>query len=254
MHIYAYNNGEGSKNLSEALGCKRIKHEGSKFVGGPGKVVINWGASQLPNWRAGTRIINKPEAVKTCSNKLDFFNRCAVAGGGRYPEWTQNPGIAKGWLAEGKVVCARQKLNGHSAEGLVIMESELDFVEAPLYTVYVPKKMEFRVHVFKGNDASFIVDIQRKIKKPDAEVKDWKIRNLDNGFIYARNGVEEIVPEDVRVQARRAFDLSGLDFGAVDVIFNEGQGRAYVLEINTAPGISGTTVENYAEAFRKLVA
>jgi D-alanine-D-alanine ligase-like ATP-grasp enzyme len=127
-------------------------------------------------------------------------------------------------------------------------------VEAPLYTVYVPKKMEFRVHVFKGNDASFIVDIQRKIKKPDAEVKDWKIRNLDNGFIYARNGVEEIVPEDVRVQARCAFDLSGLDFGAVDVIFNEGQGRAYVLEINTAPGISGTTVENYADAFRKLVA
>ena len=46
--------------------------------------------------------------------------------------------------------------------------------------------------------------------------------------------------------------LSGLTFGAIDVIWNEHQQKAFVLEINTAPGIEGTTVEKYAAKFRNL--
>jgi len=41
----------------------------------------------------------------------------------------------------------------------------------------------------------------------------------------------------------------GLDFGAVDIVYNENDNKAYVLEINTAPGLSGTTLEKYVEVF-----
>jgi hypothetical protein len=40
-----------------------------------------------------------------------------------------------------------------------------------------------------------------------------------------------------------------LDFGAVDLIWNENQNVVYVLEVNTAPGMEGTTLENYCDAF-----
>ena len=45
----------------------------------------------------------------------------------------------------------------------------------------------------------------------------------------------------------------GLDFGAVDVIWNEHESKAYVLEINTAPGLEGSTVEDYKEFFNRAV-
>ena len=38
------------------------------------------------------------------------------------------------------------------------------------------------------------------------------------------------------------------DFGAFDVIYNQKKNQAFVLECNTAPGIEGTTLDNYVEA------
>jgi D-alanine-D-alanine ligase-like ATP-grasp enzyme len=43
-----------------------------------------------------------------------------------------------------------------------------------------------------------------------------------------------------------------LDFGAADVIYNAQQDRAYSLEVNSAPGIMGTTLVNYTNALRSL--
>src|SRR5690606_32924060 len=77
----------------------------------------------------------------------------------------------------------------------------------------------------------------------------FMIRNHRNGFIFQRN--EITIPADVEVQATKAFEASGLDFGAVDVIWNEHEGRAYVLEINSAPGLEGTTLDNYVAAFKR---
>ena len=43
----------------------------------------------------------------------------------------------------------------------------------------------------------------------------------------------------------------GLKFGAVDLIWNELENKSYVLEINTAPGLTGATLEKYAQAIVK---
>ena len=43
-------------------------------------------------------------------------------------------------------------------------------------------------------------------------------------------------------------NLLGLDFGAVDIGHRLIDNKLFVFEINTAPGITGTTLDNYAKA------
>lgn len=248
MNIYPYKMGSvPAKELAERLGVKRLKHKGSTFKGSPDKVVLNWGASKIDNPEIlKCKIINHPDAVKFASNKLNFFKANAVEDGARIPPFTEDGAFVKEQLAKGQVVIARTVLNGNSGQGIVVMENPEDFVEAPLYTLYVSKKQEYRVHVFNGE----VLDIQRKARRkdvPDDQVN-WKIRNHDNGFIFARGEALGVVPQDVLDQAKRAVVKCNLDFGAVDVIFNDREQKAFVLEVNTAPGLSGSTLDNYVEA------
>ena len=52
---------------------------------------------------------------------------------------------------------------------------------------------------------------------------------------------------------RQADAFEYVDFGAVDVVWNQQNGQAYVLEINTAPGLAGQTITSYANAFRRFL-
>lgn len=167
----------------------------------------------------------------------------------RTPEFTEDRLRAKEWLFTGHTVVERHILNGNSGAGIKLIEPEnLDQLgRAPLYVKYVPKKQEYRVHVCGGQ----AVDIQRKARRKDVEDEDinWKIRNHDNGFIFARNE-DGFVPPDVVTQAVNAVTSLGLAFGAVDVIFNDKSQKAYVLEVNTAPGMTGATLEGYVARFK----
>jgi len=252
--IYSYNQGsQGAVALAKAMDIKRLRHGGkSKWVGGKGKELINWGASEIPEQFAegGTRIINPPWHVSRMSNKLTAFEVFRKAGV-RIPECTSSLGQAQKWLGEGFTVFARTVLSGHSGIGIIMMEPEhIDThqTQARLYTKYIPKNDEFRVHVVGDK----VILVQRKGLKEEFKGDDvnWKIRNLANGFIFARNNIQ--TPQDVIDQALLAIRSSGLDFGAVDVIWNAKRAQAYVLEINTAPGLVGTTVEDYAKALGEL--
>lgn len=247
IFIHPYKTGsESAKVLAGAIGAKRLKLEGSRFKAKAGRVVINWGCSTLPAEVLKCRVINHPNAVAIAANKLKAF--AAMDTKARIPHYTADVIVAKEWLAAGFTVVCRTILNGNSGAGIVLAENEEQLVKAPLYVKYVPKKQEYRIHVRDGE----VVDVQRKARRketPDDKVN-WKIRNHDNGFIFARNDVA--CPEDVTEQAVAAVKAVGLDFGAVDVIFNDKEKQAYVLEINTAPGLSGTTLEGYAAAFLKL--
>jgi glutathione synthase/RimK-type ligase-like ATP-grasp enzyme len=250
MFIYPYKTGSASaKALSEAIGAKRIKRENSKFKGNHKRVVVNWGCTRLPEEVLKCQVLNKPEAVAIASDKLKFFKAMKEDGGVNIPEFTTDIGEAEWWIEEGYKVVERHKLNGHSGEGIVIVEDEDDLNGAPLYVKYIPKKSEWRIHVFQGE----VVDVQRKARDrgvPDEQVN-WQVRNHANGFIFARN--EGIAPhEQVLHQAKQAVRACGLDFGAVDVVFNDKQLVAYVLEVNTACGLSGYTLDGYAERFGRL--
>lgn len=254
IRLYSYNpHSAGSKELADRMGIRRIKFEGSKFVGGADKTIINWGASTIPTFatKNGTRIINPPELVASMTNKEHTFG--LLSDQCRMPPYTNDLGRARQWLRDGYTVFARTTLNGHSGAGIVIMDPEhpdTHDVRARLYVRYVKKKDEFRVHVCDGR----VIDVQRKGLRTELEGRDdvdHRIRNLANGFVFVRNGVQ--VPEDVTTQSLAAIRASGLHFGAVDVIYNVKEGNAYVLEVNTAPGLQGQTIESYATALNALL-
>lgn len=249
IKVYSHNPySEGSRSLSAQLGLKRIRHIGSRWTPKRGDKVINWGSSNLPDF-GPAQIINIPDAVRVCANKLRFFETvpadCCVP-------WTTDRQVTLRWLQEGreaKVVC-RTLLTGHSGNGIIIAESDNELVNAPLYTKYVKKQAEYRVHLIRSRNGEIrTIDIQRKIRDPEREPTDWNVRSHANGFMFVRNDV--VLPANALDNCIRAFEAVGLDFGAVDVLWNQREQRAYVLEINTAPGLTGTTVENYATAFRE---
>jgi glutathione synthase/RimK-type ligase-like ATP-grasp enzyme len=114
-------------------------------------------------------------------------------------------------------------------------------VEADLYVKYIPKKDEYRVHIFDNE----IIDVQKKMMCEGWDDPDWQVRNVANGFIYGRIGI--VPPSCVLEVAMETFRKFDLDFGAVDVIYTENIDKAYALEINTAPGLEGQTVISYAK-------
>lgn len=243
MLIYPYRKGSKSVKALREAGFKTIKLENSRFKGRENKVVVNYGSSRLPEEVLKCRVINSPEAVSKAANKLLAFKAMAEYGV-RVPFFTES--LVEAQRIVGQSVVVRHKLTGHSGEGIEIVKLTDILPEAPLYVQYIKKKEEYRVHVFMGE----VIDVQRKARKrevPDEEVN-WQVRNLDGGFIYAREGVE--LAEEPCLQAIAAVEALGLDFGAVDIIWNENSDTYYVLEVNTAPGLTGTTLGKYVEAFK----
>ncbi len=242
MHIYPYMAGSKSvKALAQTIGAKVIKREGSKFKGGIGSTVLNWGCSTLPNYQG--RVINSPEAIAAVTNKLTFFTKFGGDDTDLVPFATQKE-LAVAWLAVGQTVVVRHKLTGHSGEGIEIVEGEgAELPNAPLYTLYVPKKDEYRIHVVRTAHGYQVFDRQRKARDLGNENPNWKVRNHANGFVYARDGID--TPQCVDEVAIKILEATGLDFGAVDVIYNDKNKKASVLEVNTAPGLTGTTLERY---------
>jgi len=249
MLLYPYKSGStGAKALAQAIGARRIKHTGSRLRGGPDKTVLNWGANELPPEVQKCRVLNTPESVSVATNKLQCFQVLEGHNVGTVP-YTASRGQAGAWLAQGKAVVQRTLLRASAGRGIIMADTKEDLVNAPLYTQYIKKESEWRVHIIDGD----IIDIQRKVRdsRVPTEDVDWRVRNHDRGFIFQRHDVHP--PVEVVTAATEAVAALGLFFGAVDVIFNRHHGKAYVLEVNCAPGLEGTTLENYARKFREVV-
>lgn len=259
FRVISYRRGSrGATALSRALANGALlRLEGSRFQPRPHDVVINWGNTNPPPLPRGPlnqrpyKYLNEPDDIVRASNKLRFFQLLTDQGlRDIIPQWwTDMAAIPDNAFP---VVC-RTVLAGHSGEGIVIANNRAELVRAPLYTKYVKKQSEFRVHLGKlGTDMLYDIAVQKKARSravPDDQVN-WQVRNHQNGFIYAREGV--VCPPAVRRVAEQAFNVTGLDFGAVDVIYNEREGRAYVLEINTAPGLEGQTLTDYVNFFTQF--
>lgn len=246
--IYSARPSHGARELANALGIKQgSRRTTRKYTG----TVINWGTLDLPKRFSGARIINPPEAIAEVSNKLVFFNK--MKGTNLCPKFTEDWNKAQGWIDKGRRVVSRTILSGSSGIGIRIAGENRPLIQAPLYVEYIPKDSEWRVHVFRMKNGPEIIDIQKKarpshISKDDI---DMEVRNHDNGWIFKRDGIDP--PECVKQVACQCMEALSLDFGAVDVIYSKKKKRAYVLEVNSAPGLEGTTVIKYAEAMKGML-
>jgi len=251
--IYPYKMGSGSaRALADSLSQLRSKrvYPDRKYKPFSNHLIINWGNTELPSWYvSGMQWINHPEPVSRASNKLttlDYLQGHEVD----IPEFTTRPDEAESWLRGGELVVARTLLRANSGRGIVLMGTDDQLVRAPLYTKYFKKMYEYRIHVLGGQ----VIDIQHKRRSystADADVN-YQIRNRDNGWIFARNNMAD-PDQSVLTNAVSAVEGLGLDFGAVDVAYNDHYKKACVFEVNTAPGLEGTTLEKYCQSLTNLL-
>jgi glutathione synthase/RimK-type ligase-like ATP-grasp enzyme len=157
-------------------------------------------------------------------------------------DFTTNYQEALEWVKDGVCVVARTLTRASEGKGIVVAETPEQLPKAPVYTVYKKKKKEFRVHVF--NDKVICV-LEKRKKKGLPEVNS-KIRNTVNGYVFCRDGVIE--PEGIRELAIKASKVTTSSFKGVDIGYNEKLNHLFVIEVNSAPGMENTTVEQYANA------
>ena len=247
--IYPYKlQSKSAKALSESLSdlrCKRVRENGN-YSYHDNHVVINWGNPRYPNWwNQNNYIVNIPQFVENAQNKHKSF--VIMLGNVRIPKFTDEIRYAKEWIEEDRVVVARTLLRGCGGRGIQLIDNADDLPDCALYTRYVKKSDEYRVHIFRGT----IIFLQKKMLRHGSEGNNFQIRNYANGWIFGSKNIA--VPQDVVEQALLAVKALNLDFGAVDVGWQESSQKAFVYEVNTAPALEGTTLDLYSQHIRGLL-
>lgn len=246
--IYPYKmSSQSARKLAQSLECKRVFPD-RNFRPRHNHLVINWGSTTIPAWYRTPGywyILNKPDCVALATNKRNTFDKFILKEVS-HPEWSDCKDWAASTIEEGHKVFCRTSLTSHSGNGIIIAETTDQLVDAPLYVKAIKKDKEYRVHVFQNQ----IIDFQQKKKKHNFDGGISGIRNHTNGWVYARSDVE--LPEAVANESIKAVQALGLDFGAVDVCTDR-KDKVFIFEINTAPGLHGTTLQKYTEAFRSLL-
>lgn len=235
--------------IEQGMPCKRVREDGN-YRPRETDLIINWGNPRYPAWSWPCPFLNIPDNVHCASNKRTTALALEAADI-RQPRFTLNASEAMTWVSSGDRVFGRGLLNSSGGKGIV--EFSLrdtpallpeDFEGIPLFTKYIPKIAEYRIHVFNGR----VIDSQRKRKSREAlanEEVNPRIRNHSNGWVFTR---ENCTPDGaVLALAVSAVSALGLDFGAVDIIVSR-RNIPYVLEVNTAPGLEGATINSYANA------
>jgi glutathione synthase/RimK-type ligase-like ATP-grasp enzyme len=235
-----------ASDLASAMGVKRLKQMHSRW-GGRGGVVINWGNSTPPEsapWVGTARVINPFEAVEIASNKLKYYE--AVSDICPELEYTTTRSVAEEWLAANHSVVERHLMRASGGRGINLVRPGENLTQAPLYVKYLKKVKEYRAHVIFGE----VVHVVEKRVRSGSEGNNFQIRNHDSGWVFCQEDVN--ISDEGKAVAALAVDACGLHFGAVDLLYNSQYERYTPLEINTAPGLEGSTVERYAGTFTNL--
>jgi len=117
--------------------------------------------------------------------------------------------------------------------------------DRPYVSQYIKKTAEYRVHVAHG--------LALLVNKKEARNLDGYKQPIWNhavaGFYFRVIGQNQWRISAVRL-AIQAVECLGLDFGAVDILYN---GQPYVCEVNTAPSLEDYAATRYAEYFDWLI-
>lgn len=163
-------------------------------------------------------------------------------------DFTTNQQDAIKWVKAGHCVFGRKLLNASCGDGIVVFNgvADAEVTHCPVYTLYKPKKREFRVHVFKDK----VVTIVEKRRKKDS-IGDTKIRNLANGYVFCQEvELTEALKARIDALALAASKVCTSDFKGVDLGYNQKMDDLFVIEVNSAPGIEGSNVGKYVEAIK----
>jgi|AKZA01.1.fsa_nt_gi Glutathione synthase/Ribosomal protein S6 modification enzyme (glutaminyl transferase) len=240
----------------------KIRRNNSNFTGRAGDIIINYGDSNMPSHVIGrATVLNPGHRIGNASNKSTAFRTFADAGV-KTVDFTTSRTTAQEWVDSGELVYARTRLQGHSGEGIVAchrdpsslgniggVQTSESAVSAQLYTRGITAdRREFRIHVMKGK-ITYVQQKKRRDGYADMPEYSGVVRNYHTGWIYATQMAQ--LNEEAKREALKAIQALGLDYGAVDVITRRDE--AWVLEVNTAPGMTGTNLTTFASNVLRLL-
>ena len=245
--VCSYKKGSRSaKDLANAMGIKRMKLSGSRVR--RSDAIINWGSTtMLSNYPhlASSRIINHPQYVREVANKLNFYRQYQEYT----PKFTTSFTEARDGVIGDYPILARHTLTSHSGQGIVVCHNEFELAEnahAKVFTQYIKKNREYRIH-FVGD----AIRIARKKRRNGMQDACKYVRSHQNGYVFCTDDIRD--SEHVMEMARRFISETNLDFGAIDIIHSTKTGVTKILEVNTAMGLEGSTLEWYRDELRNLI-
>lgn len=210
-------------------------------------------ADWLIRWGASTRVARRPQHVLNSrggilraidkSTALQTFSDRGVPAPTIVPltndgiRATQYPALARArnHVRGQDIILCLQRSDAHRAR-----EAGREFL-----VQYVPTQREYRIHVFDGT----IIKTSQKVLTHPADALPW-MRNHQHGYTFRQ---QRTAPgHAAEVAAIGAVRALGLIFGAVDIIVAD-DGRVYVLEVNTGPGLVPHGLRTYATQFAERV-
>ena len=104
------------------------------------------------------------------------------------------------------------------------------------FTQLIPKVAEYRVWAFRRTPKA----LYQKVKRYPGRRRDGVVWSHGQGYAFDFCHPDErtVKQEEICRIGAQAVDALDLDFGAADIIMDR-EGRIYVLEVNTAPGVEG---------------
>lgn len=205
--------------------------------------IVRWGTTRhIPN---GPKVLNKVKAMQETSTKGTFRKKVADAGFSM-PTWTDLRNYLKDLVTFAPVIVRpivhQRSENVHLCNTIADVGTATSAVGNEFYiSEYIKKDKEFRVFIAQGRP--FIV-----VEKNPAD------KNAVTWGCVEEGTFEYIAWEDWDVEvvkcAVESFNLSGLDFAAIDIIYKDG--KAYFLEANTAPEILGYYGQCFAKVFKYM--
>jgi len=260
---------------------------------GANDIVIGWGVKNKAdvNLLAGT-VLNHPNAIKKNRNKFTALEimkgnrdlagniaafckadqiKAKLRGDMSYPiigRTNYHQGGKGFWLC----VCSGQ-LEAAIAEGAQYFQSYMDI------------KDEYRLHVFDGKVIYAVKKIENAteagwVQQRKEKIADYVQKNnvqLDAAtidYVLKKLYEEQQLPDRIVRSNHRGWKFSsvapanllaaltnaaiksvsaiGLDFGAVDCCIDM-KNHPWIIEINSGPGLQGTTLEKYIAAFRAKI-
>lgn len=191
-------------------------------------ILIRWGCTSKLK---AEKTYNKAEAIHCVSNKTEFRKLLMKHD----PETIPHTFFDVYGFVPYSGVIVRPETHSQGKHVYLVKGDEAEFYSAKdkcgpnwYASEYIKKVAEYRITFCQGR----VVWIANKIPSNVDDIA-W---NVAQGGKFENVKWSSWPINSIRI-ARRAFTLSGLDFGAVDIMV-DGEGRPYVLEINSAPSMT----------------
>lgn len=244
------------------------------------------------SFRGDVRVLNHPNHIRVNRNKLTALDKMLFADV-NVPRFSKLPEGARDSEVTYPVVVRTNYHQGGrgfamcaSSAQVLDLITNFDNVGFGYIQELVPFKQEYRIHVFNGkvircavkNAQTNPVDSWKAIYKEKAEraaernnvelntdtmnillkavVKDLTLPDLivksnKRGWGFSRVAIDNTDPGLIEM-AKKAVNAIGLDFGAVDCALDY-DGKAWIIEVNTGPGLQGGTLTSYIKALEMYI-